>query len=85
MNYIENIYICLGVPMLIATACMHRRGRRVMLFLLAGATACLLSSYINTYIAAVMGVDAVSASIEIAPMIEELMKFAPVLFYLLSS
>jgi len=83
MNYIENIYICLAAPLLIATLCMRGRGRRTMLFLLAGTTVCLLSSYINTYIAAVIGADTLTASIEIAPMVEEIMKFLPVMFYLL--
>ena len=83
MSFIENIYICLGAPLLVAIFCLHRRGRRIVLFLLAGATVCLLSSYISTYIAAVMGMESVSASVEIAPFIEELMKFIPVLFYLL--
>lgn len=83
MNYIENIYICLAAPLLIATLCMRGRGRRMMLFLLAGTTACLLSSYINTYIAAVIGANTLTASIEIAPMTEKIMKFLPILFYLL--
>lgn len=83
MNYIENIYICLAAPLLIASLCMRGRGRRMILFLIAGTTACLLSSYINTYIAAVIGANTLTASIEIAPMTEELMKFLPVLFYLL--
>ena len=83
MNYIENIYICLSAPLLIASLCMRGRGRRMILFLIAGTTACLLSSYINTYIAAVIGANTLTASIEIAPMTEELMKFLPVLFYLL--
>ena len=83
MNYIENIYICLAAPLLIATLCMRGRGRRTMLFLLAGTTVCLLSSYITTYIAAVIGADTLTASIEIAPMVEEIMKFLPVMFYLL--
>ena len=55
----------------------------MMLFLIGGTTVCLLSSYINTFIAAVISVDAQTASVEIAPMTEELMKFLPVLFYLL--
>lgn len=83
MNYIENIYICLAAPLLIATLCLNGRGRRAMLFLLAGVTVCLLSSYINTFIAAAVGVDAVTTSLEIAPMTEEFMKFFPILFYLL--
>ena len=83
MNYIENIYICMAAPLLIAGLCMRGRGRRMMLFLIAGTTVCLLSSYINTFIAAVLRVDMVMASIEIAPMTEEIMKFLPILFFML--
>ena len=83
MNYIENIYVCLAAPLLIAAVCMRGRGRTMNLFVLAGMTVCLLSSYINTFIAAAAGVDALTASLEIAPMTEELMKFLPILFFLL--
>ena len=83
MNYIENIYICLAAPLLIAALCMRGRGRKTMVFLIAGTTVCLLSSYINTFIAAVVGVNMQIASIEIAPMTEEIMKFLPILFFLL--
>ena len=83
MSYIENIYVCLAAPIFIAAVCMHDRGRKMMLFLLGGTTVCLLSSYISTYLAAVLGADMLTASLEISPMVEEVMKFLPVLFYLL--
>lgn len=83
MSYIENIYVCLGAPLLIAAICMRGRGRKMMMFLLAGTTVCLLSSYISTFIASALGADVLTASIEIAPMIEEFMKFLPILFFLI--
>lgn len=83
MNYIENIYVCLAAPMIVAAVCLRSRQRMTMLFLLAGMTACLLSSYISTFLAAVHHVDSVIASLEIAPVVEEGMKFCPLLFYLL--
>jgi RsiW-degrading membrane proteinase PrsW (M82 family) len=54
-----------------------------MTFVLAGMTACLLSSYISTFMASVIGVDLATASITISPVVEEMMKLAPVLFYIL--
>ena len=83
MSYIENIYVCLSAPLLISALCMREKGRKLMLFLLSGMTACLLSSYISTFIASVQGADYMEASREIAPMVEEIMKFLPILFYLL--
>ncbi len=83
MSYIENIYVCLAAPLLIAVLCMRDRGRVMNIFVLAGMTVCLLSSYINTFIAAMLGVGPLTASLEIAPMTEEIMKFLPILFFLL--
>lgn len=83
MNYIENIFICLTAPLLIAILCLPENRKRMLLFLLAGMTACLFSSYISTFLAAALKADRLSASLEIAPMVEELMKLFPLLFYLL--
>ena len=83
MSYIENVYICIAAPLLIAVLCLRESRRRMVLFLLGGMTACLLSAYVSSFLAAVKGADAVSASLEIAPLVEECMKLTPVLFYLL--
>ena len=83
MNCIENIYICLAAPLMVAVLCLESYRRRIIIFMLSGMTMCLLSSYINTFLAAVYGLNAFTASVEIAPMTEEIMKFLPILFYLL--
>ena len=83
MNYIENIYICLAAPILISIFCLRGKGRPMMAFVFGGMTACLLSSYISTFLAASYGMDYISASITITPIVEETMKFLPLLFYLL--
>ena len=46
---------------------------------------CLLSAYINTFLAAVYHADALAATAEIAPVVEEIMKLLPLAFYLLVS
>ncbi len=83
MNYIENIFICISAPLLIAVLCLRGSRKRMLLFLFAGMTVCLLSSYISTFLAGINGVDRIAASVEISPMVEEIMKLFPVLFYLL--
>ena len=45
--------------------------------------ACLLSAYINTFFAALYRADTFTTTTEIAPVVEEVMKFLPLLFYLL--
>ncbi len=83
MNYIENVFVCLAAPLLIAAICLKDKGRRTMIFLIAGMTACLLSSYVSTFLASIDHVSVMTASVEIAPMVEEIMKFLPFLFYIL--
>ena len=52
MTYIENIFICMVSPLLVAALCMGRRQLRFFLFCIAGMGVCLLSAYINTFLAA---------------------------------
>ena len=83
MNYIENTYICLAAPLLLATFFLRREGRRSLIFVLSGMTACLLSAYVSSFFAGVTGIDLAAASHEIAPVVEEVMKSLPLLFFLL--
>ena len=83
MTYIENIFLCMVSPLLVAALCMGRRQLRFFLFCIAGMGVCLLSAYINTFLAAVCRADALAATAEIAPVVEEMMKLLPLVFYLL--
>lgn len=83
MTYIENVLICMASPLLIAALCMGKRQTKFFLFCFAGMGACLLSAYINTFLTALYGADAFVATSEIAPVVEEVMKLLPLLFYLL--
>ena len=83
MTYIENVFICMASPLLIAALCMGKRQTKFFLFCLVGMGACLLSAYINTFFAALYGADNLAATAEIAPVVEEVMKLLPLLFYLL--
>ena len=60
MTYIENIFICMVSPLLVAALCMGRRQLRFFLFCIAGMGVCLLSAYINTFLAAVCQADALA-------------------------
>lgn len=83
MIYIENVFICMASPLLIAALCMGRRQAKFFLCCLAGMGACLLSAYINTFFATLYAADTIAATAEIAPVVEEVMKLLPLLFYLL--
>ena len=48
MTYIENVFICMVSPLLIAALCMGKRHIKFFLCCLVGMGACLLSAYINS-------------------------------------
>ena len=77
MAYIENIFLCMASPLLVAALCMGRRQLRLFLLSIAGMGVCLLSAYINTFLAAVYQADALASVAEIAPVVEEVMKLLP--------
>ena len=83
MTYIENVYICLAAPLLVALFVVHRYRRRGIFFTLAGMTACLFSAYISSFIARILEADELATSLELSPVVEETVKLIPVMFYLL--
>ena len=56
--------------------------RPLLLFCLAGMGMCLLAAYLNTFFAQLYAADALNAAAQIAPVVEEIMKLLPLLFYL---
>ncbi|MEG1577818.1 MAG: PrsW family glutamic-type intramembrane protease [Oscillospiraceae bacterium] len=82
MTYIENIFICLTAPMLVGAICAGKKHCRAFAFVVAGYASCLLSAYINSFFARFYGADLVSAAVEIAPVVEEVLKLLPLLFYI---
>ncbi len=83
MTYIENIFVCIAAPLLVTALCMGKKQYRVFFFCFAGMAACLLSAYINTFFARLYSADIINAATQIAPVVEEIMKLLPLLFYLL--
>ncbi len=83
MTYIENIFVCLAIPLMLCMLFIGGRTRTFMLFMTAGMSVCLLSAYVNTFFMGHYGVSTTVAVIEITPVCEEVMKLLPLLFYIL--
>lgn len=83
MTYIENVFVCIAAPLFVAALCAGKKHLNFFLFSLAGMLTCLLSAYVNTFFAALLNATALDATAEIAPVVEEVMKLLPLLFYLL--
>ena len=82
MTYIENVFVCMAAPLMVALLSLKRGQRAALVFCLAGMGACLLSAYLNTFFARLYQADAVNAATQIAPVVEEIMKLLPLLFFL---
>ena len=83
MIYIENIFVCLAIPLMLCMLFIEGRTRTFMLFMTAGMSVCLLSAYVNSFFMGHYGVSTTVAVIEITPVCEEVMKLLPLLFYIL--
>ncbi len=82
MIYAENILICIAVPLMLATLFVRGSVRRFTGSFLLGMLICLLSAYISGFLQAAFELGE-KAQIYIAPIVEEIMKFLPLLLYLL--
>lgn len=83
MTYIENIFVCLAIPLLLSLLFIRGRERTFVCFLLVGMTVCLLAAYVSSFFMRYYGASGIVTAIEITPMCEETMKMAALLFYYL--
>ena len=80
---IENIFICLAAPFLLAALGTNTGSRKNCLFIVLGFVCCIISAYLNTFFSAIYGAQGITAVLEISPVIEETVKFIPLLFGLI--
>lgn len=83
MTYIENVLVCIAAPLFITMLCVGRKYRASFVFCFAGMLVCLLSAYLNTFFTIIYQADTMNAATQIAPVVEELMKLLPLLFFLI--
>lgn len=83
MTYIENVLICIAAPLFITMLCVGRKYRASFVFCFAGMLVCLLSAYLNTFFTIIYQAETMNAATQIAPVVEEIMKLLPLLFFLI--
>ena len=82
MVYAENILICIAVPLAIAVLFIKGPARKFVISFLVGMITCLLAAYISGFIQNMSGFTAEDTSIFISPIIEEILKLLPILFFI---
>lgn len=83
MIYAENIMICIAIPLIITCIFIRGGAGRFIKAFLTGMVICLLAAYISGYLESISGLGAEDASIFISPIVEEIMKYLPILFFML--
>ena len=82
MIYSENILICIAIPLLIAILFIGASTRRFLLNFVMGMVVCLLSAYVSGFINYMTGIGSEDMAVFYSPLIEEILKLLPLLFYL---
>jgi len=82
MIYAENILVCIAVPLLLALLFLRGDARRFAASFLIGMGVCLIAAYISGFLGLVSGMTAEDTAVFISPVVEEIMKFLPLLFVL---
>lgn len=83
MTYVENIFICLAIPMILSLFFTKGHTRFFTIFVIIGMGICMLSAYVSSFFMGYCGADMVETAIEITPVCEEVMKLLPLLFFIL--
>ncbi len=82
MIYSENILVCIAIPILLTLFYIKGNARRYAAFFVVGMGVCLLSAYISGYVDYQNTMGEEWTSIYVSPVVEEIMKLLPLLFYL---
>jgi len=80
--YAENILLCIAIPMLLSMLFLRGKVRRFLLAFLVGMGISLLSAYISGYLTLIADLEAEATAIFLSPIVEEGMKFLPLMFLL---
>lgn len=75
------ILICFAVPILLLMTLLERRSRLLLGFMLAGMFVAVSSYEINSSVQLMLWMSGQEISVKVAPVVEELLKALPVLFY----
>lgn len=82
MIYAENILLCIAIPLVISLLFVRGDVRRYTAAFLFGMGVCLIAAYISGFLNLVSGMGENDTSVFLSPIVEELMKLMPLLFFI---
>ena len=82
MIYAENILLCIAIPLVISLLFVRGDVRRYTAAFLFGMGVCLIAAYISGFLNLVSGMGDNDTAVFLSPIVEELMKLMPLLFFI---
>lgn len=82
MIYAENILLCIAVPMIVSLLFIRGEVRRYVAAFLLGMGVCLIAAYISGFLNLVTGLGENDTAVFLSPVVEELLKLMPLLFFM---
>jgi RsiW-degrading membrane proteinase PrsW (M82 family) len=79
---VEAVFFSVAFPLVFLAIILKSEGRRPILFLLWGITSAWFGYYANTFIFERLGMEKAAFSTRIVPLVEELLKALPLLYFL---
>lgn len=80
--FAENIFLCIAVPLVVSFFFTRGDVRRYVAAFFLGMGVCLIAAYVSGFLGMVAGLEENDVSIFISPMVEEMMKFLTLLFFM---
>lgn len=77
------VLICFAAPLVLLLPLLAGSARRIVAFTLVGAVVATSAAEINGALYGIIGLEAEQVSLDVAPIVEEVMKAVPVLLYAL--
>lgn len=80
--YAENILLCIAIPLAVCLLFVRGEARRFVAAFLLGMGMCLLSAYISGFLNLITGMGENDTAIFVSPVVEEILKLCPLVFFL---
>lgn len=82
-NIIYILFVAISIPILFMTILVEKKARFPLIFVLVGIFVSVFASEVNGLLSKVLSMDKYSITVTVTPVIEELLKAMPVLYYAL--
>lgn len=80
-NLIYILFICIVIPLALMTVIVEKNAKRPILFVIIGCFIAVFAAEVNAILASIMPLDIDDFTVRVSPIIEEVVKAVPVLFF----